>query len=65
MLRDVVELRQNKWIPRREEHYNSPITEMKKMREQRLTTQQQVKDNKQKKGGPGMHRIDLSQKNEI
>ncbi|CAB4020946.1 eukaryotic translation initiation factor 4 gamma 1 isoform X1 [Paramuricea clavata] len=53
MLRDVIELRQNKWVPRREEQYNPPITEMKKMREQRLTTQQQVKNNKQKKGGPG------------
>jgi hypothetical protein len=61
MLRDVVELHQSKWIPRREEHYNPPITEMKKMRDQRLTTQQQVKDNKQKKGRPGIHRVKSKQ----
>ncbi|CAB4021572.1 eukaryotic translation initiation factor 4 gamma 1 isoform X1 [Paramuricea clavata] len=53
MLRDVIELRQNNWVPLREEHYGPPITEMKTMQERRLTAQQQVKDNKQKKGGPG------------
>ena len=60
MLRDVIELRQNKWIPRREENYNPKTidqihkeAQMEKMQEQRLAAQLPAKDNKHKKGGPG------------
>ena len=59
MLRDVVELRDNKWVPRREEHYNPKTIEqihkeaqMEKMQEQRSAAQMPVNGNKQKKGGP-------------
>ena len=60
MLRDVVELRVNKWVPRREDNYNPKTidqihkeAQMEKMQEQRLAAQMPVKDNKQKKGGSG------------
>ncbi len=42
ILRDVVDLRQNKWIPRREERA-----------QQRLAALLGARDNKQKKGGSG------------
>ncbi len=42
VLRDVVDLRQNKWIPRREERA-----------QQRLAALFGARDNKQKKGGSG------------
>ena len=59
MLRDVVELRANKWIPRREDYNPKTIdqihkeAQMEKIQEQRLAAQMPGKDNKQKKGGPG------------
>ena len=60
MLRDLVELRDNKWVPRREDNYNPKTidqihkeAQMEKMQKQRLAAQMPVKDNKQKKGGPG------------
>ena len=62
MLRDVVDLRQNKWVPRREENYNPKTidqihkeAQMEKVQqqEQRLAAQMPAKDNKQKKGGSG------------
>ena len=60
MLRDVVELRANNWIPRREENYNPKTidqihkeAEMEKKEEKRLAAQLPSKDNKQKRGGPG------------
>ena len=63
MLRDVVELRDNKWVPRREDHYNPKTidqihkeAQMEKMQEQRLAAQILVKKNKEKrkkKSGPG------------
>ena len=60
MLRDVVELRDNKWIPRREENYNPKTidqihkeAEMEKKEEKRLAAQLPSKDNKPKKGGSG------------
>ena len=52
MLRDVVELRDNKWVPCREDNYNPKTidqihkeAQMEKMQKQRLAAQ--------KKGGPG------------
>ena len=60
MLRDVVELRQNKWVLRREEHYNPKTidqihkeAQIEKMQEQRLAVQFPVKNKKQKQGEPG------------
>jgi translation initiation factor 4G len=60
MLRDVVELRQNKWIFRRDEHYNPKTidqihkeAQIEEMQEQRLAVQFPVKNKKQKQGGPG------------
>ena len=60
MLRDVVELRDNNWVPRREENYNPKTidqihkeAEMEKKEEKRLAAQLPSKDNKQKKGGQG------------
>ena len=59
MLRDVVELRANKWVPRREDYNPKTIDQIhkeaqqEKMQEQRLAAQMPGKDNKQKKGGPG------------
>jgi hypothetical protein len=62
MLRDVVELRQNKWIRRlrRDEHYNPKTidqihkeAQIEEMQEQRLAVQFPVKNKKQKQGGPG------------
>lgn len=59
MLRDVVELRENKWVHRREEQYNPKTIDQihkehqeEKIKEQRLASQQALKD-KQKKGGSG------------
>ena len=59
MLRDLVELRDNKWVPRREDNYNPKTIDqihkearMEKMQKQRLTAQMPVNGNKQKKGGP-------------
>jgi translation initiation factor 4G len=58
MLRDVVDLRENQWIPRREENYNPKTidqihkeAQMEKMQEQRLAAQLPSKDNKKKGGG--------------
>ncbi|CAB4041113.1 eukaryotic translation initiation factor 4 gamma 1 isoform X1, partial [Paramuricea clavata] len=55
MLRDVVELRQNEWVARREGHYNPKTIEaqIEKMQEQRLAVQFPVMNKKQKQGGPG------------
>ena len=59
LLRDVVELRENKWIPRREENYPKTIdqihkeAEMEKEEEKRSAAQFPSKDNKRKKGGQG------------
>jgi translation initiation factor 4G len=59
MLRDVIELRQshNKWIPRREQHYDPKTidqihreAQMEKMQERGLAAQLPAKDNKRKKG---------------
>ena len=59
VLRDVVELRDNKWVPRREDSYNPKTIDqihkearMEKMQKQRLAAQMPVNGNKQKKGGP-------------
>ncbi|XP_046850821.1 eukaryotic translation initiation factor 4 gamma 3-like isoform X2 [Xenia sp. Carnegie-2017] len=61
MLRDVVDLRDNKWIPRREEHVNPKTidqihkeAEMEKQQEQKLVSQLPAKDKQQlKKGSSG------------
>ena len=63
MLRDVVELRANKWIPRREDYNPKTIdqihkeAQLEKMQEQRLAAQMPGKD-KQKKGGPSRVLVD-------
>jgi hypothetical protein len=61
MLRDVIELRRNKWVIRREEHYNSKTIDQIQKKAQFEKLQQRLaeqlpakpKDNKHKKGGPG------------
>ena len=60
LLRDVVELRENKWIPRREEIYNPKTidqihkeAEIEKEEEKQVAAHLSSKCNKQKKGGPG------------
>ena len=61
MLRDVVDLRDNKWVPRREEHVNPKTidqihkeAEMEKQQEQKLVSQLPAKDKQQlKKGSSG------------
>ena len=54
MLRDVVELRDNKWVPRREEHCN-PIDykTIDQIHKEAQMEKMPVKYNKQKEGGPG------------
>ena len=60
-LRDVVELRQNKWVPRREEDY-TPKTidqihkqaQLMNVQKQRSAAQRSPKDNKKKEGRPGI-----------
>ncbi|XP_046850819.1 eukaryotic translation initiation factor 4 gamma 3-like isoform X3 [Xenia sp. Carnegie-2017] len=61
ILRDVVDLRDNKWVPRREEHVNPKTidqihkeAEMEKQQEQKLVSQLPAKDKQQiKKGSSG------------
>ena len=67
MLRDVVDLRENQWIPRREENYNPKTidqihkkAQLEKMQEQRLAAQLPSKDNKKKlKKGRAGNKMDI------
>jgi translation initiation factor 4G len=60
MLRDVVDLRENQWIPRRDENYNAKTidqihkeAQMEKIQKRRLAAQLPSKNNKEKKGAAG------------
>ena len=52
MLRDVVDLRKNNWVPRREEHYNPKTIDQihKEAKQEQEKTTILFKEKKQKKG---------------